>query len=593
MGSGSSTQCRSRRCSQCHRKTEFYCNTCNHDLCLLCKERHVTKSVTKYHEVQFYFTSQCNKNLTAQCKMRQCFQCQGDTEFYCNTCKHSLCLECKERHIINLDTIYHDIVIYREKNKDLTKHETCERHPDRNYGKYCRSCELPVCIQCIEHKKHKLLDIRTAYILNRQKYKENFYNIRSETLYNSSVTLARIKFEIKICHFEIAYLHLKMSRKAQRLIDTMMCHVKTIHKQQKKKLRSYLHYLYNDEVVSKKLRKRPVRYLLFLKKACASKAKNTVIMTPNHLTSPASGDIFKFLSEIQTEERKAKVESLVKMMRTPVLKKTFTMDVRDGYHISCLSSEKFWISDFWKNKAILTNTEGEKLHLQKGILGGYGSHTVNSAGELIYIDESYNIIKLSEDNRSKSNLITKTKSWVPQCVSSSTLNGELLLVGMYNNETFTEGKINRYSATGKFKQTIQYNDEGKTLYSYPRHITENRNGDVIVSDNKSVVVTDREGSHRFSYTGYRKGYPLWPRGICTDALSNILVCNDQTNTVHMIDKKGHFISELLTQQSGAIYQPRSLCYDYKSHLLWIGSFEDNKVNAYRYIERQISESYND
>uniref|UniRef100_K1QSB8 Uncharacterized protein n=1 Tax=Magallana gigas TaxID=29159 RepID=K1QSB8_MAGGI len=57
----------------------------------------------------------------------------------------------------------------------------------------------------------------------------------------------------------------------------------------------------------------------------------------------------------------------------------------------------------------------------------------------------------------------------------------------------------------------------------PNYITENNNGDIAVSDYDAVVVTEREGRHRFSYTGHPAESVLRPRGICTDALSHILV----------------------------------------------------------------------
>lgn len=63
----------------------------------------------------------------------------------------------------------------------------------------------------------------------------------------------------------------------------------------------------------------------------------------------------------------------------------------------------------------------------------------------------------------------------------------------------------------------------------------------------AVVVTEREGRHRFSYTGHTSGSGLLACGICTDALSYILVCDNRTETVHMIDKDGEFLSHLLTR----------------------------------------------
>ncbi|XP_062601118.1 protein wech-like [Saccostrea cucullata] len=116
----------------------------------------------------------------------------------------------------------------------------------------------------------------------------------------------------------------------------------------------------------------------------------------------------------------------------------------------------------------------------------------------------------------------------------------------------------------------------------PMYITENRNGDVIVSDfwRYAVVVTDCEGRYRFSYRGDTSESRLNPRGICTDALSHILVCDEDTHSVHMIDKDGYFLLRILTQKQG-IYKPAGLCYDEKAHLLLVGS---HGKTAYMYTD---------
>ncbi|XP_062591448.1 protein wech-like [Saccostrea cucullata] len=154
------------------------------------------------------------------------------------------------------------------------------------------------------------------------------------------------------------------------------------------------------------------------------------------------------------------------------------------------------------------------------------------------------------------------------------------------------GKVTQYNVTRQQIQTIQSNNKGQGLYKTPMYITENRNGDVIVSDfwRYAVVVTDCEGRYRFSYRGDTSESRLNPRGICTDALSHILVCDEDTHSVHMIDKDGYFLLRILTQKQG-IYKPAGLCYDEKAHLLLVGSRWKNCVYVYRYIKRKNKLKY--
>eukprot|EP00105_Crassostrea_gigas_P033961 XP_019918109.1 PREDICTED: uncharacterized protein LOC109617187 [Crassostrea gigas] len=309
-------------------------------------------------------------------------------------------------------------------------------------------------------------------------------------------------------------------------------------------------------------------------------------------------DVMESLSAIQIterENRRAGNQCLLKLTYVPELHQSLTMTgVGCYYHISCVTSDRVWVSDDRKN-LILTDTTGVPLHrVEDSWSGDTGLHTVNSESELIYIDRNNNINKLSKDMKTTTTFLEKTDStWEPWCVYWSPSTGDLL-VGMYNNDAVT-GKVTRYNHSGQLTQTIQHDNTGRRLYSFPNYITENNNGDVVVSDynndyddafhSGAVVVTERGGRHRFSYTGPRSISLLDPCGICTDALSHILVCDYETKTVQMLDKDGHFLSHLLTK-SQEMGVPWVLSYDVNTRRLWVGSGDNNKVCVYRYITRQ-------
>lgn len=190
-----------------------------------------------------------------------------------------------------------------------------------------------------------------------------------------------------------------------------------------------------------------------------------------------------------------------------------------------------WASDH-RNNLILTNTSGDILHHLTELCTGYdGSHAVTSKGELIYIDKSFNIIKLSNDIKKTTEIISNTDyTWIKRSVYCSPVNGDLL-IGMsrgdplfWMHRVFTDkSKVNRYDQNGQLKQSMEFDSEGLELYNGPHKITENNNEDVVVSDlSGAVVVTDSGGRHRFSYTGHPPGSGMLPSGVCTDALSRIL-----------------------------------------------------------------------
>ncbi|XP_061171137.1 uncharacterized protein LOC133180686 [Saccostrea echinata] len=547
-----------------------------------------------------------------RCDIRQCSKCQKSTEFYCNTCKRNLCLKCKERHFFDLDTVNHDVVINQEKCETC---ETCEIHPDRFYETFCHSCKLPACFQCTEHRNHRLADIITSYKSKRQQHNEIICNIRSETLYNSHCLLAGIKNDIQKSHRGIFNPQSEMSTKAKKikdLTDTVICDnnkllitikCSMIHRlqQQIRNINKHIGSIENFEhnFIKSANRYRPIEFLLFLKKypcteykSIASSLKKTLLSMTEKINKE---NMIRLLCEIQiieTGQRQVRNECLFKLMSTPVLHKSIEVSVTGAWHISCVNSEQVWISDPSINDCILTNKKGKSLQRLIDIsldTFSYGAHTVNITGDLIYIDKGYNIKKLSYNDRKKFTLIKTKAPWRPFCVYSSPFTADLL-VGMMNTDTET-GKVNRYNNTGQHIQTIQYGNTGQEMYSEPRYITENRNGDVIVSDfgSDAVVVTEYGGRHRFSYTGHPSGSGLSPLGICTDALSHIIVCGFKTRTVQMIDKNGNFLKIIL---KGQIDEPLSLCYDWKTHLLWVESWND-KVCIYRYINKHVIDNPTD
>lgn len=256
-------------------------------------------------------------------------------------------------------------------------------------------------------------------------------------------------------------------------------------------------------------------------------------------------------------------------------------------HITCVTSNLAWISD--ENHLILTNNADHTIKRLFFFKDRQGDHTINSNNELIYIDDKNNIMILSNEMETPITFIESTIFLViPTCIIWSPYTGDLL-VGMLDCNTQT-GHIIRYNQIGKETQIIHRDNTGEELYNHPRYITENNNGDIGVCDYGvddncgAVVVTEGEGIHRFSYTGHPSGSEFQPRGICTDVLSHILVCDDLTETIQILSKDGQFLSNLRTRKSLRYeISPYCLGYDVKTNFLWVGSNGEHDVCVYRYL----------
>ncbi|XP_062605415.1 uncharacterized protein LOC134267209 [Saccostrea cucullata] len=481
------------------------------------------------------------------------------TEFFCKTCSHDLCLQCKERHVIDPNNIYHDVVIYRERY-EFIRTERCVKHPDEIYRIYCQTCELPFCYKCKGCTKPQNIDIKSAYRSYRQKCKDIFQSIGYEALYISYFLLAEIKDDRRNCHTKLSNFQLEMATRAQSLQehiitvvdDFKILHRRIMHCVQQRKRNNVCIEKYERR--SEKVTQWPIKFLFFHKKTPFPKIRDTPNFTKQHPHSLYDElnmeNLIKLLSENIITDTGTRHEYLLKLLPQPVLYRSITVEGVNGVlHISCVAPDKVWVNDL--NNLLLINIEGEILHRLRDINSYTGSHTVNSVGDLIYIDKNNNITKLSNENKTMSTLVKKIESRVAPCVFCSPINDDLL-VGI-TAKLPGISKLLRYSKTGKLIRTIQKNSRDQELYENPLYITENLNGDVIVSDSsRGVVVTNRIGRHLFSYTGYSEGSRIEPYGICTDVLSHILVFDRKSSKVQILDKDGNFLSNIQTTERGPV-----------------------------------------
>lgn len=222
-------------------------------------------------------------------------------------------------------------------------------------------------------------------------------------------------------------------------------------------------------------------------------------------------DVMESLSAIKITERGNRRvgndEHLLKMMSGPAFHQCFTLTSVDGcYHIHRVISDRVWVSG--KNNIIQTNSTGVTLNQLEDVT--IGIHTVNNENELIYIDGSFQIKKLSKDMKTTTTIIEKTDSkWKPVCLYLSPTTGDLL-VGEHKKEPDTKveeitifkltGKVTRYNYSGRLIQTIS-KEELKYDF-WPFSVTDNNNGDVVVTCLFGLIVTDRAGRFRFSYPKY-------------------------------------------------------------------------------------------
>lgn len=251
--------------------------------------------------------------------------------------------------------------------------------------------------------------------------------------------------------------------------------------------------------------------------------------------------------------------------------------VQSVYHISLGKSGRLWFSNR-RGDLVETDLHGSQLQMIKTSDLNDGYHSLTQDEDLIYTDRMKNVINRITLDHNMTEFI-KTGNWKPLCIHSSKISGDVL-VGMSSDD---KGKVTRYNTTGKEIQNIQMDRKGQGLYSgNPHYITENINGDICVSDagKEAVVVVTKSGQYRFSYTGQESEFDPW--GICTDILGHIIVCDNYSDKVHLLDQDGHLLSLLLTDKHG-IFPPLSVCVD-DEYNLHMGQWDTNKVTVFKYLQ---------
>lgn len=493
--------------------------------------------------------------------VKQCFLCHGDTEYYCFQCHQDLCNQCKNIHVIALSTKNHNVTRYLEKTKYPQKTVISTQTQDSDN---CESSSV-FCLSPVEYSCYDEIE--------RRKYSGKIHHMRGEILYDRYALLEELGYDVKSGYKEVTIKgQLAVDMRGQGLKDMIdgvlagdledRCII------QKTRMSRYVTKMERFEHRFLKYSDRPVKFLRFLKQKHNPQKNDKKILNMVF-------NLMKGMQIRQTKHRRAGNELLVRTMFSPVLQTCLSVTGIDACrHISCVTPDRVWVSDD-KNLVLIDTTTGENLHSVDNFWHSdchNGVHTVNNDFELIYINKDRDINKLSKDMKTTTTFIRNTDSeWsvISLYFSSSTRE---LLVGMPFN-------IKVYSNTGRLTKTIS------DMTMWPRYITKNNNGDVVVSDPsaRAVIVTSGEGIHRFFYRGPISGSMLWPRGICHDTMSHILVCDDYTKTVQIIDKDGNFLSYLLTYRSPGRsgLGPIGLSYDVNNHILCVGRWGTNKVFIYK------------
>lgn len=288
------------------------------------------------------------------------------------------------------------------------------------------------------------------------------------------------------------------------------------------------------------------------------------------------------------------------MILLPSAIPTLTIDtpVQNTTKLLYVKSKRLWVMSDLDNDIIQVDTKGN----MKETVYSSGSFCVSKDDALLYKsdpfmeyedeDEDEDDDKYGDRIKKKTSEISITllktkKSEDIIGLYSSFVNGHILV--LIQISTVTESpwqrhlshKITRYDENGLKIEDIWINDriQGWRFSSFEyAYITENKNGDIIISSKKykTVVGMDRSGEHRFRYSHPEN---LTPMDICTDKYGHILVAFE--SSIHLLDEDGAFKKILLKNMSSNIVFT-CLCLDDKQNI-YVGN-DRGIVNVYKYLK---------
>lgn len=251
-----------------------------------------------------------------------------------------------------------------------------------------------------------------------------------------------------------------------------------------------------------------------------------------------------------------------------IVKEISLRDAINLRHMVHVAPDKFWIGH--QDKITLIDSKGKKLDEILRCRPGCGAHSVTKEGYLLYV--TCVAVKRNLNNSVLENyfVVTNVDDWKAESVYASHRTGDII-VGLRKRRNGTIiGKIAVYDNVGTHKQTIEKDANEKPLYTWPRYVTENINGDIVTSDwFGGIVVTDQAGTHRFSYN------LSIPRAVVTDSNGRIFGCNN-TPKIHVLDQNGKFLMNILTGSKDVF----SL-YLHQDTELYAGYGSDEKIVVYK------------
>nr|XP_034327002.1 uncharacterized protein LOC117689525 [Crassostrea gigas] len=510
-----------------------------------------------------------------------CDLCQQPVSFFCRRCGVNLCDTCIAIHVRVKSTNVHEIVDFASKDDDDTCH--CDSHPQNDCSAYCKTCDAPICILCIsiKHKSHEmselsdkieeLLKIIAKENDRLQSSKHELERILDHTtkLLTSISSIYQLRKDEVTARGEEWHKQIEeIVKKLHQELDDMQKEHEAVLQKQKKEFEELIGKVdeMNGKTVKLQKSKNVKEMQTFVPVIQNRKKLNEVSqysfptfyeckIDPIYLQT-----YFGYVAKMQVKKISL-LENEFKEMELPgrrilevptvtsVIDTGFPADEKFKsrlYDVAVTDDNKVWMGGYSKELKLFD-------------LQGHLHHTVNITyigmylcmynKQLVYID--IKAVRMISDTDTVVTMFT-TGDWEPYGVTSAA-SGDLLICLRKDDQS----KVVRYSSTGIVLQEIQYDSQCQPLYKQAEYITENVNGDIIVTDwqKNAVIAVDRLGIFRYSYLGKHNNFKAL--SVATDSNGHVIITDRPGNKIHMLDRDGRFLRYIIPE--GGLKDPLGVC----------------------------------